>query len=289
MIHMADEKKLVPDKHEGLSIFRPPLCFELAGKSFELVMDDGYDKNLIFQDDKTLLFGPAGLEESYPYDCLKMDDRCYLVNFEKIPFPNPRNGIAVVLDEREFLVTICYATLGQDPEFPRMPTTRIVFGAFRRPNGTLPTLRHGFTDEMVGTSIDWNYGTFNIAHVYQSERLYRVAFTPRALERSKRNAPEMLAGADKKPPSKEIYEDFADYVKIRDGIYAVNIMETNLCRRVGHGNSLFFLMNLNEMHDAGRSFGSNVDGEDENYTFGAFGSWYDASSEKERPSMYYIH
>jgi hypothetical protein len=48
-------------------------------------------------------------------------------------------------------------------------------------------------------------------------------------------------------------------------------------------------MNLNEMHDAGRSFGTSVDGKDENYTFGAFGTRYDASEEMKRPSMYYIH
>ena len=289
MIDMADEKRLVPDNHEGMSIFRPPLCLELAGKRFELIMDDGHDKNLIFEDGKTLLFGAPGQEESYPYECIKIDDRCYLVNFEHLPFPEPRDGIAVVLDEREYLVTICYATLGKDPKLPRMPSTEIVFGGVRRPDGTVPTVRHGYTDEMAGTSIDWNYGTFNIAHVYYSERLYRVAFTPRALERVRRNSPDMMAGADTRPPVQAVYEDYWDCVKIRDNIYAVNLLETNLCRRVGHGNSLFFLMNLNEMHDAGRSFGTSVDGKDENYTFGAFGAWYDASEEMKRPSMYYIH
>ncbi len=286
---MSDEKKLRPDIHEGLSIFRPPLCLELAGKNFELVMDDGFDKNLIVQDGKTLLFGEPGKEEAYEYDCIKMDDQCYLVNFEHKPFPNPRYGVTIVLDTKESLVTVCYATLGRNPKLPRMPYTEIVFGAVKRPDGSIPRIRHGYTNEMAGTSIDWDYGAFNIAHIYQNERLYRVAFTPRAIERSLRNSPEMLAGADKMPTRKEIYEDYGDFVKIRDGVYAVNILETNLCRRVGHGNSLFFLMNLNEMHDAGRSFGTNMDGKDENYTFGAFGTWYDATEEMNRPSMYYIH
>ncbi|MDO5138731.1 MAG: hypothetical protein Q4D71_09795, partial [Oscillospiraceae bacterium] len=62
---MSDEKKLRPDSHEGLSIFRPPLCLELAGKNFELVMDDGFDKNLIVQNGKALLFGEPGKEEAY--------------------------------------------------------------------------------------------------------------------------------------------------------------------------------------------------------------------------------
>ena len=286
---MSDNKILRPDSHEGLSIFRPPLCYELAEKSFELVMDDGFDKNLIVQDGTTLMFGDPGKEECYEYDCIKMNDQCYLLNFEHRPFPNPRYGVTIVLDTKESLVTMCYATLGKNPKLPRMPYTEIVFGAAKRPDGSIPRIRHGFTNEMAGTSIDWDYGAFNIAHIYQNERLYRVAFTPRAIERSLRNSPEMLAGADKMPPRQEIYEDYGDFVKIRDGVYAVNILETNLCRRVGHGNSLFFLMNLNEMHDAGRSFGTNMDGEDENYTFGAFGTWYDATEEMNRPSMYYIH
>ncbi len=290
---MADEKKLVPDKYEGLSIFRPPLSLELVGKKFELVMDDGYDKKLVFLDEKKLLYGDPGEEKEYEYDCLKMDDRCYFVNFEARPFTHPRLGITLILDTREYLVTGAFATLGLDPKFPKMPHVDIKFGAMVRPDGTVPHLRHGYTEDMAGTSIDWNYGSFNIAHVYQSERYYRVAFTPRAIERSIRNNPQMMnPGGEKReerPRPTAAYEDYMDAVKIRDGLYAVSLVETNLCRRNGHGNSLFFLMNLKEMHDVGRSFGTNGDNEDENYTFGAFGAWYDAKTVKEMPSMYYIH
>ena len=288
---MADEKKLVPDKYEGLSIFRPPLSLELAGKKFELVMDDGFDKRIEFTDGKNLLYGEPGKEQAYAYDCLKMDDQCYFVNFEKRPFENPRLGITLILDTKAYLVTAAFATLGRDPKFPKMPHVDIVFGAMKRPDGTVPNLRHGYTADMAGTSIDWNYGSFNIAHVYFSERYYRVAFTPRAIERSIRNNPQMMnPGSGERPPRPTAaYEDYMDAVKIRDGLYAVSLVETNLCRRNGHGNSLFFLMNLREMHDVGRSFGTNGDWEDENYTFGAFGTWYDAKTVKEMPSMYYLH
>ena len=88
------------------------------------------------------------------------------------------------------------------------------------------------------------------------------------------------------PHTKIVY---AEYVKIRDGLVAVSLLETNLCRRNGHGNSLFFLMNLKEMHDVGRSFGTSGEGADENYTFGAFGAWFDASEVKGMDSMYYLH
>ncbi len=294
-MNMADEKKLNPDKYEGLSIFRPPLCFELAGKEFTLVMDDGYDKHLKFIDERTLAYGDPGKELCYEYDCLKMDDRCYFVNFEERPLKTPRHGITLILDTREYLVTAAEARLGLDPKFPRMPHVDIIFGAIEKPDGTIPHLRHGYTEDLAGKSIDWNYGSFNIAHVYQTERYYRVAFTPRALERIRKNNPAMMAGGtdeEGKPkkyePPKAAYEDYMSAVKIRDGLYAVSLLETNLCRRNGHGNSLFFLMNLKEMHDVGRSFGTNGEGEDENYTFGAFGAWYDASGVMEMPGMYYI-
>jgi len=286
---MAEGKKIAPDKHEGMSIFRPPLCRELAGKKFDLVMDDGKDKQLIFESGEELLFGSAGEEKRYQYDAFCMEEGCFFINFEERPFPQPRNGITVVLDETAGLVTVCYATLGRDPKLPRMPSTEIVFGAVRAADGTVPRKRHGYTADMAGTSIDWNYGTFNIAHVYQSERYYRVAFTPRALERIRRNTPEALMGAGDRPVVREVYEDYADFVKIRDGLYMVNLLETNLCRTNGHGNSLLFLMNLKEMHDVGRSFGTGAEGNDENYTFGAFGTPYDASREKSMPSMYYLH
>jgi hypothetical protein len=47
-------------------------------------------------------------------------------------------------------------------------------------------------------------------------------------------------------------------------------------------------MNLKAMHDVGCSFGTNDEGEDENYTFGAFGEYIDASDVISKPSTYYI-
>ena len=50
-----------PDQFTGmLSVFRPPLVFELTGRQFTLVFDDGYDRTLVFKDRKTLSFGVSG-------------------------------------------------------------------------------------------------------------------------------------------------------------------------------------------------------------------------------------
>ncbi|MBO4407386.1 MAG: MoaF N-terminal domain-containing protein, partial [Clostridia bacterium] len=180
---MSEEKILLPGKFEGMSIFRPPLCYELSGKEFTLVMDDGYDRKAVFADRKTLLFGKAEDEpESFACDCLKADRSTYFVNFE-VPGLTPRTGITLILDLEQSLVTMVTAHLGQDPKFPRMPAVEFLFGAIRREDGTVPTIRHGYTPDLVGRAIDWNYGTFDVVHVYSSERYYRVAFTPERIRR----------------------------------------------------------------------------------------------------------
>ena len=95
-----------PDQFSGmLSVFRPPLVFELTGREFTLVFDDGYDRRLVFKDRKTLSFGPGGEEKDYAYECLKGADRCYFVNFEDFTL-RPRLGISLVLDLVQDLVTM---------------------------------------------------------------------------------------------------------------------------------------------------------------------------------------
>jgi hypothetical protein len=71
-------------KYEGvLSQYRPPLCYELVGRSFTLVMDNGYDYVLSFEDKSRLTYGKAGQEpSSYEYECLKGDDTTYFLVFE---------------------------------------------------------------------------------------------------------------------------------------------------------------------------------------------------------------
>ena len=53
-----------PNPFEGLSVYRPPLVYELTGRQFRLVFDDGYDRTLVFKDRKTLSFGKDGEEKT---------------------------------------------------------------------------------------------------------------------------------------------------------------------------------------------------------------------------------
>ena len=285
---MNEKKKIElpkPKEYEGMSQFRPPLCFELVGKRLELVMDDGYEYELNFLDRKTLSYGLLdGEKKEYAYDCLKPEDVTYFVNFE-VTGAIPRTGASFVLDMEQSLVTSNIITIGTNPKYPKMPSPKIIFGAIRKEDGTVPSIRHGYTMDLVGRAIRWSYGTFAVVHVYSSERYYRLTI-----------AEEDLAGREDTPEMEErhrrdmmrLYEEPGDYIKIKEGIYIFNANEEMACRERGQGNNLFFLMNLNRMHDVGRSFGHNDKGELENYTYGAFGKYYDASELIARDSTEYI-
>ena len=277
-----------PNQQTGmLSVYRPPLVYELTGRRFMLAFDDGYDRTLVFKDRKTLSFGPVGEEKDYAYDCLKAGDRCYFVNFED-PTLRPRVGFSLILDLIQDLVTMARGYAYANPKIPGMPAIDFVFGGIRREDGTVPFLRHGYTTDLIGTSISWNYGYFDIAHVYATERYYRIAFTPRGLARAFRGRPELSGEMGKRKPNPDdVYEDYFTAIRIRDRIYLISLLETVKAKMMGHGNSLLALVNLDEMHDVGRSFGSNNEGGTGNNTFGAFGVFYDASAQLAKKSTLY--
>ncbi len=65
-------------RFEGSFQYVPPRCFELAGREFELLMDDGYDIVLNFVDNKTVKWNYVNKEPTEPqtdeYECRKGDD-----------------------------------------------------------------------------------------------------------------------------------------------------------------------------------------------------------------------
>ncbi len=279
---------LTPNQFTGsLSKFRPPLVYELTGRQFTLEFDDGYDRILTFKDRKTLSFGTAGEEKEYPYECLKAADRCYYVNFEE-PTQRPRLSYTLVLDLVQDLVTMVLGHLYINPKIPGVPSVDFVFGGIRREDGTVPTARHGFTTDLMGVSVDWNYGSFDIAHVYATEHYYRVAFTPRGLARAYRGNPSLRqtpsGSGERKPMPRDPYEDYCSVVKIRDRLYLVSILETVKARRSGFGDSILVLINFDEMHDVGRSLGADGDGG----TLGAFGVLHDASDVLAQKSSLFV-
>ena len=269
---MSEKPEMAPKKYEGMSQYRPPLNYELVGKVFDLVMDDGYDCVLEFKDRKVLKYGQKDGElKEYAYDCLKADDDTYFVNFE-VTGANPQAGITLILDMEQSLVTRNYCTVGQNPKLPKLPETHFTFGAIRKEDGTVPRIRHGYTEDLTGHSIAWNYGNLEVVHVYVSSHYYRLTQRKEKLEALKERNPELYAHLNN--PEK-VYEEPCDYIKIKDGIYAFSMTEAMANRDRDEGNNLFFLMNLNRMYDVGRSFGHNALRERENYTYGAFGEIYE--------------
>ncbi len=262
------QKPLAPKTFEGLSQYRPPLCYELTGKSYTLVMDSGYDYELAFTDNEKLSFGkkdePAGC---YSYDCLKADDHIYFVNFE-MTGSRPRTGLSLVLDLEQDLVTFVFAYEGLNPKMPRLPSLEYVFGAILKPDGTLANRRHGFTADMVGQCIHWYYATLEVIHIYSSERYYRLALPESFIEKMKASGTPMPEGEAQEG---HFFEEPASYIKIKDGIYLFAFVEELMARERGSGNSMLFVINMDRLHDVGRSFGYNAEGNQENYTFGAYG------------------
>jgi uncharacterized pyridoxamine 5'-phosphate oxidase family protein len=273
-------------KYEGLSQLRPPLCYELVGRSFELVMDTGYDYEMKFIDRNTLSYGLIdGEKNEYRYECLKVDDTTYFINFE-MSGASPRTGMSFVLDLEQSLTTCVIVREGLNPRLPKLPSTEIVFGALRKEDNTVPKIRHGYTSDMVGTAILWHYATFDIIHLYSSERYYRGVLPREAIERMSAGIPDVPGQTGDAPV--RFFEEPSDYVKIKDGVYLFSFVESDMARAGLNGNAMCFLMNLNRMYDVGRSFGYNADGERENYMFGAYGEYVEPDPTIDRKSISYI-
>ena len=86
-----------------------------------------------------------------------------------------------------------------------------------------------------------------------------------------------------------VHEDPSDYVKIKDGLYVFSLIEEMGARSERKkGNNLLFLMNLKRMYDVGRSYGHNDVGEEENYTYGAYGEYHDSSETLRAKSTEFI-
>ena len=279
------EKLMKPKKYEGISQYRPPLNFELVGKRLELVMDDGYDCVLDFINRKVLKYGQIGEELSeYSYDCLKADDDTYFVNFE-VTGASPRAGLSFVLDMEQSLVTRCYCTVGQNPRYPKLTEPHFTFGGIRKEDWTVPRVRHGYTDDLTGRAICWHYGTVAVVHVYVSAHYYRLTQTREALALLKERNPVLYEHISN---PERVYEEPCEYIKIKDGLYLFCMTEFMANRDRNEGNNMLFVMDLNRMHDVGRSFGHNEREEGENYTYGAYGEYYDASEVLALKSTEYI-
>jgi putative NADH-flavin reductase len=275
----------VPPVLEGMSQYRPPLNYELAGRQFRLVMDGGESRLLDFRSGDTLTWGAMGEEGgTYSYECAKIDELCYFVNFE-LEGAVPRSGITVVLDTEQSLVTVLKAQTRFDLQLPTLCRHEIAFGYIALSGRPAPLIRHHYTADLVGKRIHWHYSpTLEIIHVYYNTTHHRVTFPP---GKGWGDIPAEIFLADLEAHP---YDESAAYIKIRESRYLVTVVERNLAKRGMGGNSLAFLIDTERVHDVGRSFGhagSFPDYDKENYIFGAYGDWAYSDGELEaKPYAY---
>ncbi|MDR0999942.1 MAG: MoaF N-terminal domain-containing protein [Clostridiales bacterium] len=270
---------------EGMSQYRDPLNYELCGKRTRLVFDDGQTYIVNFLSGSTLSWSRYGAQGSVEYyECAKIAD-AYFVNFELADAP-PRVNITLVLDAPQRLVTMVITKTDYDEQYPYMCESEYFFGYIDTPGYPAPKHRHAFTADLVGKRIHWHYNPgLEIIHVYYCTDYCRVTFPP-ATAWGDASPEEWEAMLERAP-----YDEKAAYIKVRDGLYLVSVLEQNMSRRGLTGNSLLFLIDAKRVHDVGRSFGhaglqeGNVHGE--NYIFGAYGNFvYSDGKLEAKPNIY---
>lgn len=264
---------------EGISHYRLPLCQELAGSKFVFAMDNGKDYEVEFVNGSEVVWSNS--EDGYhrdKYDCLKVEDGMYFINLE-VSQARRRTGLTLALDVDNSLLTCVLAQMeGKTGHSALYTKTEIIFGAIQAEDGSVGYKRHRFTSDLVGEAIKWTYApNFSIIHTYPTERYYRPLLV---YYHDDRNEPVIKAVEEAHPvlawPMDR--ESPTDWVKLRDGIYLLNIIEISHPEMLEEPkkNCLTFVFDLKRMHNFGRAFGyTEGDHAPENYVFTAFGRFMD--------------
>lgn len=250
----------IETEKEGKRRNIPVLNFELTGKEFSLIMDEGETFALSFISDEKLSFDG----NEYSYKCMRANEFVWFVHFMQ----KKDMCSSLVLDTKNNLVTILNATVGSYKNRPSLVKHEFSFGAID--NGeALQTLRHGFTDELIGKAIAWKYSTeVVLTHIYK---------TAHSIRSSLYNQPELSENATKEQHEEvknraerwgaTFFEEPARYVKINSDLYLVTFIENNRNRvnAPEGGGDMAILVDTKRVHDVGRIFGAAPDG---NHNFG---------------------
>jgi len=166
-------------KFYGLSQYKGPFNYELAGKNFHVVMDDGREYSLVFLDGENLQWAQKG--EPYvwdSYEAMKGDDTTYFVHIRPA-FGEGKLNYNFILDTVQSLVTLVVIEEGKVPEWPQLETVTPYFGAIKLPGRALPTIRHHLSDRMAGHGIYWHYNPgMSLQHLYHGANNVRANSGP---------------------------------------------------------------------------------------------------------------
>jgi len=283
---------------EGIRLRRltPPLCYELAGESYELVMDDGYDYFLRIIDGKTLSWNWAGDEpKQAEYLCLKGDDDTYIISYE-LKGISPRVNHTFVIDKENDLVTRLISTIGTNPKYPYLMKTEYEFGAIRHDGAEVPVFpRHGFTTDILGNMLEWSCGEAATVHAYNSTSFYRLTYSrdplyAEAAKRMRNNAENW----GKKLPSTD---EPSTFIKLKEGVYLFTLTEINAEKILGaemdgyRSNVMTWIVDFkNTTRTFIRLFGTSTtpEGEDvsAHYMIGLYGRHVDPESDEDLKKMF---
>ena len=262
-------------KFIGLSQYRAPLCHELAGRHFHIVLDQGNEYSFYFLDGENVQIAEKGQPYIWEsYEALKADDTTYFVHIMTTEGKGKLN-LTWVLDTAQRLATCVVMEEGFDPEYPRLIRTTPFFGAIRVPGRELPTIRHHLSKKMVGHHIFWHYNPgFAIQHIYHDPITCRAsAGNVDSNEAMRSRLSDMLSSED--PAVREqaeatlrryeerakfypFYEEECFHIWINDHLNLFCFVEENMTRlspggREG-GGGILLLQEIDRVTDVGLSF-----------------------------------
>jgi hypothetical protein len=271
---MSEEYYGIGEKPEyrGMTHYRPPFYYELNGQSYKLMLDNG-DKYFIRFSEPNIVEWSKNSDtfQCSEYECLKGDEALYLVNFLAAGL-RPTTCMSFILDFEQRLCMLVIARTDAEPE-PLMVTNEIIMGAVDFSNIELPSNRFSYTDDLVGKRITWTYGpNMSITHVYYDTNYIRIHL-PQEF-RTGWPMTEALEGVWQAMDETDYeYDERTHYIKLRDHVYVLSVLEQMMVKKGMIGNNLLFLMNLSRVHDVGRSFGHTHENSIENDMFAAVGRW----------------
>ena len=242
--------------------------------SLTLCMDDGRDYALEVRSAELIRW--EGRE--YPAKSMDLGEVRFLTFDTQA---SPRVNLTLVLDPAEGLATLVTCRQGLNPKRPTYISTDILTGAIETPGKPLSEKRHGFTDELKGRAVRWDYDWgFSIVHVYVTERYYRI----RLLQKM----------GDPDSPYEQAMKDYVDrtepayYLRIRPGVVLFGFTEDNMDRVTPPEiacSSRAQLIDLRRMETVGRGFGQIGGGLD---VFRAKGEFVDPLPGELDPGSAYI-
>jgi len=219
--------------------YKGELATRLVGKQLTVRMDNGPSIDYDFGDARNLKWRFQGDNQwrTARYEMYEPDDELYFFA-HLLDAEFPRSCAMVALDMKNGLATLVKGTTGT-PFRNNETHPTYYFGVFHMQGGPTPPtyIRHGWTDEMVGKAVTWNYQPGNPGltsmHFYAAPHTYSwVIFQP-----------DGSGGLQWSSPGW--------YSKVRDGVYIMAWVE-EAC----NGTLGVILFNERLMHDAG--FGYHV-------------------------------